>query len=57
MEAAEYLKKKFLDLNSNERRTISTHFTCATDKKQLQHVIDDISHFWRIETLEKAGLT
>jgi hypothetical protein len=56
LRAAEYIRDMFLESNSNPDRDIRTHVTCATDKNQLQKIIEDISTFWIKESFGKYGL-
>ncbi|KAI1239472.1 hypothetical protein IHE44_0012597 [Lamprotornis superbus] len=48
-EAAAYIQCQFEDLNKRkDTKEIYTHFTCATDTKNVQFVFDAVTDVWRL---------
>ncbi|KAJ6243537.1 guanine nucleotide-binding protein g(o) subunit alpha [Anaeramoeba flamelloides] len=42
-QACEFIKQKFLEVGRNTKRTIFTHFTCATDTENMRGVFDAVT--------------
>ncbi|XP_002730534.1 guanine nucleotide-binding protein G(i) subunit alpha-like [Saccoglossus kowalevskii] len=42
-EAGEYIQSKFEECNLKPAREIYSHFTCATDTKNIEHVFNDVT--------------
>ena len=42
-EAKEYIKTKFTKLNKKKEKQIYSHFTCATDTSNINHVFNVIT--------------
>lgn len=56
-EAAAYIQTKFEDLNKKkETKEIYTHFTCATDTKNVQFVFDAVTDVIIKNNLKDCGL-
>lgn len=54
--ACEFFKGKFLDLNKNDSKQIYTHFTCATDTKQIKFVMSAVNDIVVQVNLKECGL-
>uniref|UniRef100_A0A7E4WB28 G-protein alpha subunit n=1 Tax=Panagrellus redivivus TaxID=6233 RepID=A0A7E4WB28_PANRE len=52
----DYIKKRFEALNSNPRKTIFVHQTCATDTNQVQMILDSVISMIIQSNLHKSGL-
>ena len=55
-EAAEFIKKKFLDQNK-QNKLIFTHMTCATDTQNVQRVFEACRIVILQENLKRLGLS
>lgn len=56
-EAASYIQTKFEDLNKRkDTKEIYTHFTCATDTKNVQFVFDAVTDVIIKNNLKDCGL-
>lgn len=56
-EAASYIQTKFEDLNKKkDTKEIYTHFTCATDTKNVQFVFDAVTDVIIKNNLKDCGL-
>lgn len=56
-EAAGYIQSKFEDLNKRkDTKEIYTHFTCATDTKNVQFVFDAVTDVIIKNNLKDCGL-
>lgn len=56
-EAASYIQSKFEDLNKRkDTKEIYTHFTCATDTKNVQFVFDAVTDVIIKNNLKDCGL-
>lgn len=56
-EAAGYIQTKFEDLNKRkDTKEIYTHFTCATDTKNVQFVFDAVTDVIIKNNLKDCGL-
>lgn len=56
-EAAAYIQSKFEDLNKRkDTKEIYTHFTCATDTKNVQFVFDAVTDVIIKNNLKDCGL-
>lgn len=56
-EAASYIQSKFEDLNKRkDTKEIYTHFTCATDTKNVQFVFDAVTDVIIKNNLKECGL-
>lgn len=56
-EAAEYIHCQFQDLNKRKAiKEIYTHFTCATDTKNVQFVFDAVTDIIIKNNLSEIGL-
>ncbi|KAI6185840.1 Guanine nucleotide binding protein (G-protein) domain containing protein [Aphelenchoides besseyi] len=51
-----FIKKKFEILNSNPRKTVYVHETCATDTNQVQLILDSVISMIIQANLHKSGL-
>ncbi|KAI6219105.1 Guanine nucleotide binding protein (G-protein) domain containing protein [Aphelenchoides besseyi] len=51
-----FIKKKFEVLNSNPRKTVYVHETCATDTNQVQLILDSVISMIIQANLHKSGL-
>ncbi|ORY96375.1 G-alpha protein [Syncephalastrum racemosum] len=55
--ACSYLLQKFVSLNTRaDTKQIYTHFTCATDTKQIKFVMNAVNNIIMHENLAKEGL-
>ncbi|KAL1935534.1 hypothetical protein VTP01DRAFT_4674 [Rhizomucor pusillus] len=55
--ACQYLLQKFVSLNTRaDTKQIYTHFTCATDTKQIKFVMNAVNNIIMHENLAKEGL-
>jgi hypothetical protein len=54
--AADFIKKKFLDVKKNVAKQIYTHFTCATDTQNVQFVMKSVIDTVVGGSLDNAGL-
>merc|ERR1712137_100381 len=54
--AKKWFEKKFLQVNSNPKREIYTHFTCATDTKTIDAVMGAVSVHILKENLLGSGI-
>lgn len=56
-EASSYIQSKFEDLNKRkDTKEIYTHFTCATDTKNVQFVFDAVTDVIIKNNLKDCGL-
>ncbi|KAI6233110.1 G protein alpha subunit 2 [Aphelenchoides fujianensis] len=55
-ECVAFIKKKFEALNSNPRKTVYVHQTCATDTNQVQLILDSVISMIIQANLHKSGL-
>jgi len=56
-EAATFFAKRFLKLNANKNRTVSTHLTWATDTRHCSTIVKLTIQSLQQYALNKAGLT
>ncbi|VDL73907.1 unnamed protein product [Nippostrongylus brasiliensis] len=54
--ALDYITKKFKQQNKNQKRTIYTHETCATDTRQIEVVIDSVIDVVIQQMMQKVGI-
>ncbi|CAL2044568.1 unnamed protein product [Caenorhabditis brenneri] len=54
--ALDYIRKRFVSLNKNKKRSIYEHVTCATDTEQIQVVIDSVIDVVIQHTMQKVGI-
>lgn len=54
--ACDFFRNKFLELNRNEMKQIYTHFTCATDTKQIKFVMSAVNDIVVQVNLKGCGL-
>jgi len=54
--ACDFFKGKFLDLNRINGKQIYTHFTCATDTKQIKFVMSAVNDIVVQVNLKECGL-
>uniref|UniRef100_A0A8R1IGG3 Uncharacterized protein n=1 Tax=Caenorhabditis japonica TaxID=281687 RepID=A0A8R1IGG3_CAEJA len=54
--ALDYIRKRFVALNKNKKRSIYEHVTCATDTQQIQVVIDSVIDVVIQHTMQKVGI-
>uniref|UniRef100_A0A0K0FYN7 Guanine nucleotide-binding protein alpha-3 subunit n=1 Tax=Strongyloides venezuelensis TaxID=75913 RepID=A0A0K0FYN7_STRVS len=55
-ESIAYIKSKFEELNSNPKKVIYVHQTCATDTNQVQLILDSVVSMVIQANLHKSGL-
>ena len=55
-EAATYFAKKFIKLNANKNRTVSTHLTWATDTRHCSTIVKLTIQSLQQYALSTAGL-
>jgi len=56
-DACEYIKMRFMDVNTDENRLIFPHLTCATDTTNVSKVFDACKLTILNKNLQKLGLT
>ncbi|KAL1924834.1 uncharacterized protein VTP21DRAFT_4488 [Calcarisporiella thermophila] len=54
--ACEYMRERFITLNQSEQKQVYTHFTCATDTRQVQFVFTAVSDIIIQTNLRSCGL-
>ncbi|EPS43204.1 hypothetical protein H072_2805 [Dactylellina haptotyla CBS 200.50] len=54
--ACDYILNRFVSLNQSETKQIYTHFTCATDTKQIKFVMAAVNDIIIQENLRNCGL-
>lgn len=54
--ACSYILKRFIALNQSDNKQIYTHFTCATDTKQMKFVMTAINDIIVQSNLRDVGL-
>jgi guanine nucleotide-binding protein G(i) subunit alpha len=54
--ATQYIKRMFLAQNENPKKTIYTHFTCATDTDNITVVFNAVKDILLNQTLTEAGM-
>lgn len=55
-EARKYIRDQFLELNENEAKAITCHFTCATDRNDTSKVFDSVAELLVMQSLKDQGL-
>uniref|UniRef100_A0A914XE36 G protein alpha subunit n=1 Tax=Plectus sambesii TaxID=2011161 RepID=A0A914XE36_9BILA len=55
-EQASYVSERFLAKNTNPKKQIYLHFTCATDTNQVQVVLDSVVDIMMRKNVTNAGL-
>ncbi|KAG2217070.1 hypothetical protein INT45_014135 [Circinella minor] len=55
-EASEYILNRFVSLNQSDTKQIYTHFTCATDTKQIRFVMAAVNDIIIQNNLRDVGL-
>lgn len=54
--ASEYILNRFVSLNQSDTKQIYTHFTCATDTKQIKFVMAAVNDIIIQNNLRDVGL-
>uniref|UniRef100_A0A183CAI6 Uncharacterized protein n=1 Tax=Globodera pallida TaxID=36090 RepID=A0A183CAI6_GLOPA len=52
----EFIKKSFIELNTNPKKMIYAHETCATDTDQVKMILDSVTSIIIQSSLGKSGL-
>ena len=52
----EYIRTKFKMKNKRKDREVYSHVTCATDKKNVQNIFNDVQHHIVVSVLTENGL-
>jgi guanine nucleotide-binding protein G(i) subunit alpha len=55
-EASAYILNRFVSLNQSNTKQIYTHFTCATDTKQIKFVMAAVNDIIIQKNLREVGL-
>lgn len=55
-EGKEYIRDRFLELNSNKTKPVYAHFTCATDTNNIMVVFNAVRDIILNHTLDKIGM-
>jgi len=55
-ESLNHIKKEFIARNKQENRQIYIHVTCATDRRNVERVFNDVQHIVIENSLDAGGL-
>ena len=55
-ESLNHIKKEFIARNKQDNRQIYIHVTCATDRRNVERVFNDVQHIVIENSLDAGGL-